>query len=49
MIITGRDVTKEELNGIYDDFKRIEAKYGIEDASAKRYNITVEDNNVYGF
>ena len=50
MTITDRNVTKQELDDIYKDFKNIEAKYGVPDAKSNRYNITAEeDGKVIGF
>ena len=50
MKITDRDITKEELNAIYDDFIKIEIQDGIPQVERKRYNFIAEDNNkVIGF
>jgi N-acetylglutamate synthase-like GNAT family acetyltransferase len=50
MKITDRNVTEEELNNIYKDFKNIEIEYSVPDAKADRYNITVEaKGKVIGF
>ena len=45
MKITDRNITKEELNYIYDDFKRIEKQDCIPDANTKRYEYIAEENN----
>lgn len=45
MKITDRNITKEELNKIYDDFKKIEKQDGIPDANTKRYEYIAEENN----
>ena len=50
MTISDRDISKEELHRIYDDFKKIEYEYGIPDANTKRHNTTVEENDeIIGF
>lgn len=50
MKFTDRNVTKEELDKIYDDFKKIEEIYGVPDTCSNRYNVTVEENNeIIGF
>ena len=45
MKFTNRNVTKEELKNIYDDFRGIESRYGVPEASQVRYNVTVEEND----
>lgn len=45
MKIIDRKITKEELNYIYDDFKKIEKQDGIPDANTKRYDYIAEENN----
>jgi len=48
--ITDRNITKDELNKIYDDFKKIEKQDGIPDANTRRYEYIAEENNkVIGF
>jgi len=46
MQITDRDITKEELQNIYDDFKKIEIQDGVPQAEQKRYGFIAEDNGV---
>jgi ribosomal protein S18 acetylase RimI-like enzyme len=43
--ITDRNITKEELNKIYEDFKKIEKQDGIPDANTKRYEYIAEVNS----
>lgn len=45
MKITDRNITKEELDKIYDDFKKIEKQDGIPDSNTKRYEYIAEENN----
>lgn len=45
MKITDRNISKEELDKIYDDFKKIEKQDGITDANTKRYEYLAEENN----
>lgn len=48
--ITNRNISKEELNKIYDDFKIIEKRDGIQDANTRRYEYIAEENNeIVGF
>lgn len=50
MKITERDITKDELNHIYDDFKKIEIQDGIPQQERVRYQyLAEEDGNVIGF
>lgn len=50
MQITGRDITKAELDGIYADFQRIERLDGIPDANERRYQFIAEENGlIIGF
>ena len=50
MIITDRNITKDELDRIYDDFKKIEKQDGVPDANTKRYEYIAEENNeIVGF
>jgi len=43
MTITDRDITKEELHDIYEDFKKIELQDGIPDTPQTRYQFVAED------
>jgi hypothetical protein len=45
MKISDRNITKEELNYIYDDFKKIEKQDGIPEANTNRYEYIAEENN----
>ena len=50
MTITDREITKQELRDIYDDFKKIERQDGVPDAPQQRYSFTAEENGaVIGF
>ena len=50
MKITDRDITKEELNSIYDDFKKIEIQDNIPQVKQERYQFIAEMNDtVIGF
>ena len=50
MIITDREITKEELEKIYDDFTRMEIADGVPQAERKRFSYTAEENDmVVGF
>lgn len=46
MKITDRNITKAELDFIYEDFKKIEKQDGIPDANTKRYEYLAEENNI---
>jgi len=46
LTITDRDITKQELQDIYDDFKKIERQDGIPDVPQVRYQFIAEDNGV---
>ena len=46
MKISKREVTKQELKEIYDDFRKIEMQYGVPQVERKRYNVTAEDNDM---
>ena len=46
MKITDREITKKELQDIYDDFKKIERQDGVPDATQKRYSYTAEENGI---
>jgi len=50
MNIVDREITKEELQAIYDDFKKIEIQDGLSQDESKRYNVVAEENGaVVGF
>jgi len=50
MNFTDRDITKQELKDIYDDFKKIELQDGVPDVEQVRHNIVAEENGmVIGF
>ena len=51
MVITKREITKEEHQMMLDDFRKIEIKHGVPEANTRRLNVTVEDENgaVIGF
>ena len=50
VIITDREITKTELDEIYADFKKIEARDGVPHFEQKRHNIVAEENGmVVGF
>lgn len=50
MKITDRDVTKEELKHIYDDFAKIDIEMGIPQVERMRYSYVAEENGeVVGF
>lgn len=50
MIITDRDITQDELNSIYEDFKIIDRRNGIPDVPQVRYQyIAEQDGKVIGF
>jgi len=44
MTITTRDISKQELADIYEDFKKIERLDGVPDAPQVRYQYVAEDN-----
>jgi len=46
MNITDRDITKKELQDIYDDFKKIEIQDGVPDVPQIRYQFIAEDNEI---
>ena len=46
MKIIDRDITKEELKNIYDDFKKIEQQDGVPDCESKRYQFIAEENGI---
>lgn len=45
MIITNRDITPEELRGIYDDFRDIEIRDGVPQRKTQRLQFVMEENN----
>jgi len=53
MTITDRsdnDISKEELNAIYDDFKKLEVQDGIPPNNQRRYQFVAEENDsIVGF
>ena len=50
MIITDRDISKEELNGIYDDFKKIEIQDNVPLNNQRRFQFIAEENDmIIGF
>lgn len=50
MKFTDRDISKEELDRIYEDFKKIEKQDGVPEANSKRYQfIAEEDGEVIGY
>ena len=50
MKITDREITKKELQDIYDDFKKIERRDGVPNVEQIRYSFTAEENDtVTGF
>ena len=46
MEITNRDITTEELNGIYDDFKQIERQDGVPVCAQERLQFVAEKDGV---
>jgi len=46
MKITDREITKQELDDIYADFKKIERQDGVPDAPQVRHSITAEENGI---
>lgn len=50
MTITQREITRDELQMIYDDFKKIEIADGVPQQEEERYQFTAEENGeVIGF
>ena len=50
MIFTDREITKQELDNIYDDFKKIARDDGVPEFEQKRYQFIAEENgSVIGF
>ena len=50
MEFTDRDITKKELDDIYDDFKKIDLKDGVPDSKQQRYQFIAEENGqIIGF
>ena len=46
MKITDRDISKQELQDIYDDFKKIEIQDGIPQVAQVRYQFIAEENDI---
>jgi len=46
MKITGREITKQELDDIYADFTKIEIRDGIPQVKAERFNVIAEENDI---
>jgi len=46
MKITDRDITKKELQNIYDDFKKIELQDGVPYIEQERYQFIAEENGI---
>jgi len=46
MKITDRDITKKELDDIYDDFKKIELQDGVPPNNQVRHQFIAEENNI---
>ena len=46
MKITDRNLTKQELKEIYDDFKKIEIQHGVPQVEQERYNVTADENGM---
>ena len=46
MNITDRELTKQELKEIYDDFKKIEIQHGVPQVEQERYNVTADENGI---
>jgi len=46
MKISDREITKQELDDIYTDFKKIECRDGVPDAPQVRHSITAEENDI---
>ena len=46
MRFTDRNITKQELESIYDDFKKIERLGGVPDAKQERHQFAVEENGM---
>lgn len=50
MKISDREITKQELDDIYEDFKKIEIQDGVPQVEQERHSITAEENGmVVGF
>ena len=50
MKFTDREITKKELDDIYDDFKKIDIQDGVPDSKQERYQFIVEENDqIIGF
>jgi N-acetylglutamate synthase and related acetyltransferases len=46
MIFTDREITKTELDDIYEDFKKIERDDGVPYSEQKRYQFIAEENGI---
>jgi len=46
MKITDREITKKELQDIYDDFTKIEIQDGVPQVKQERYNVVAEENDI---
>ena len=46
MIFTDREITKPELDDIYEDFKKIERNDGVPEHQSERYQFIAEENGV---
>ena len=46
MIFTDRDISKTELENIYDDFKKIELRDGVPDVKQVRHQFVAEENDI---
>jgi len=46
MKITDREVTKQELKEIYEDFKKIDIQYGVPQVEKTRHNVTADENGM---
>ena len=46
MKITDRDISKKELNDIYDDFKEIEIQDNVPPNNQRRYQFIAEENDI---
>ena len=46
MKITDRDISKKELDDIYEDFKKIEVQDGVPPNNQRRYQFVAEENGI---
>ena len=50
MTVTEREISKQELDTIYEDFRRLEASYGVPYSPSVRYRYTAEEGgSVIGY